>query len=281
MTFKKAFLAIAAACSLVLSADAQILLSGGLAYSQNFNSLSNTPAGTTYTWTDNATLGVEGWYASRSYSAGTTGPFGPFAYTGYRVGDGSANNGTLWSYGTIGAIDRALGSSSSGTPKTNTWGVRFQNDNPYAVDNILISYTGEQWRNGGNTAVQSLFFAYKTGASPVVSSPLDVSPNGVNGWIGFAGLNFNSPITGATAATLDGNLLANQTAFVNVLLTGVTLNPGDEIFLRWLDIDDSGNDHGLAIDNFSISFTQVPEPATAALFGLAAVGLVFFQRKRV
>src|SRR5215510_8719880 len=111
-----------------LATNAQVLLSGGLTYSQNFDSLSNTPAASSGPWTDNATPGLVGWYASRAYVSGTTSAFGPFAYSTYRVGDGSANNGSIWSFGTIGATDRALGSISSGTPKTNVFGVRLQND---------------------------------------------------------------------------------------------------------------------------------------------------------
>src|SRR5215813_3824574 len=98
---------------LALAAKGQVLLSGGLSYSQNFDSLSNTPAASSGTWTDNSTPGLTGWFASRAFTAGTTSAFGPFAYTTYRVGDGSANNGSIWSFGTIGSTDRALGSLGS------------------------------------------------------------------------------------------------------------------------------------------------------------------------
>jgi len=263
-----------------VTTEAQILLSGGLTYSQNFDSLSNTPAAGSGPWADNLTPGVEGWYASRAYVSGTTSAFGPFAYTAYRVGDGSANNGSIWSFGTIGATDRALGSLGSGTPRTNVFGVRLLNDTANPLDTVTISYTGEQWRNGGNTAVHTLAFSYQVSSS-AFTSPIgvDAEPNG--GWTAFSALSFNSPITGAAAATLDGNLLANQTLFSSILLTGVTLNPGQEIFLRWRDIDDSGNDHGLAVDDFSVRFSvAVPEPATATLGGLAALSLLFWRRSR-
>lgn len=264
---------------LTINSNAQILLSGGLSYSQNFDSLSNTPAATTYTWTDNATVGLAGWYASRSFTGGTATLFGPYAYTGYRVGDGSANNGTIWSYGTILNADRALGTSSSGTPKTNAFGLRIQNDTASPLGTVTIAYTGEQWRNGGNTAVQSLLFSYKISATPF-ASPLDTVAPGVNGWTPFSSLDFLSPTTGATAATLDGNLAANRTVFSATVLTGVTLNPGEEIFLRWTDLDDSGNDHGFGVDDFSVSFSAVPEPATMTIAGFATLGLIIWRRNR-
>src|SRR5439155_23740482 len=130
---------------------------------------------------------------------------------------------SIWSFGTIGATDRALGSLGSGTPKTNVFGLRIQNDTGSPVGNVTISYTGEQWRNGGNTAVQTLAFSYQVSATPF-TSPIGVDAEPNNGWTGFAALNFDSPITVATATALDGNAAANRTVFGPTVLTGVTLN---------------------------------------------------------
>src|SRR5262249_29128774 len=138
--------------------------------------------------------------------------FGPFSYSTYRVGDGSANNGSIWSFGTISNTDRALGSLSSGTPKTNVFGVRFQNDTANPLGSITVSYTGEQWRNGGNTAVQTLAFSYQVSSTPF-TSPILVGSAPADGYTGFSALDFNSPTTGATAAALDGNAAANRTVF--------------------------------------------------------------------
>jgi hypothetical protein len=276
---KKFFAAVILTGAFATIASGQVLLSGGLSYSQNFDSLSNSPAAGSATWTDNATPGLTGWFASRAFTGGTTSAYGPFAYTAYRIGDGSANNGTIWSFGTIGATDRALGSLSSGTPKTNVFGVWIENDTASPVDTLTVGYTGEEWRNGGNTTVQTLAFSYQT-SSTGFSSPIGVDSAPNNGWNAFTSLSFNSPTTGATAATLDGNNAANRTVLGPTVLTGVTLNPGDSIFIRWLDIDDSGNDHGLAVDDFSFSASVVPEPTTAALIGLFSFGLICWRRGR-
>jgi hypothetical protein len=278
---KKIFITLAAG-AVALGTHAQVLLSGGLSYSQNFDSLSNSPAASSGPWTDNATPGMTGWFASRAYVSGTTSAFGPFAYTAYRIGDGSANNGTIWSFGTIGSTDRALGSLSSGTPKTNVWGVWIKNDTANVVNSLTVGYTGEQWRDGGNTtlALQKLDFSYQTSASGFASPiGVDSAPNG--GWTAFSALNFTSPnIVSTTGVATDGNLAANRTVFGPTVLTGVSLNPGDSIFIRWLDIDDSGNDHGLAVDDFSFSAFAVPEPSAAALMGLASFGLICWRRIR-
>ena len=122
-----------------ITSHAQVLLSGGLTYSQNFGSLASSPdsSSSAGNWTDNSTL--PGWYASRAFTGSTTTPFGPYAYTTYRVDTGSATSGWLYSYGVAGVnavTDRALGSLSSGTPKTNVFGAWIQNDTGSAVSTL-------------------------------------------------------------------------------------------------------------------------------------------------
>jgi uncharacterized protein len=277
---KKLLSALAVGAISLVTAQSQILLSGGLTYSQNFDSLSNAAPNATYTWTDNAMPGMTGWYASRAFSSGTTSAYGPYVYPSVRIGDGSQTSGWLYSFGVAGVNaveERSLGSTSSGTPKTNVFGLRLQNDTATALDTVTISYTGEQWRNGGNTAAHKLAFSFQVNGT-AFASPIGV---GDAGWTSFSSLDFTSPVTGASAAALDGNAAANRTLISGIVLTGVTVNPGEEIFLRWLDIDDSGNDHGLAVDDFSVRFSvAIPEPATGSMLGLAILGLFMRLRNR-
>ncbi len=265
------------ALGLVASAlQAQVLLSGGLTYSQDFDSLaSELPTGqTTIPWTDNVTL--VGWYASRATTT-SGGAYGPYPYTSYRVGGGEGNNGWIWSFGINGVnpiTDRAFGSISSGTPATNAWGLRIKNDTADPVGDVTITYTGEQWRQGGNTSPQTMYFTFRTSSSPLT----DPMPGNETGWTPFAALDFITPIVGSSATPLDGNDPANRQTFSNVLLPGVVLAPGDELFLRWYDINDSGNDHGFGVDDLRVSFTVVPEPSAALLLGAALLGLALRRR---
>jgi hypothetical protein len=60
---------------------------------------------------------------------------------------------------------------------------------------------------------------------------------------------------------------------------------GDTLWIRWVERNDNGNDHGLAIDDFSFSASRsvtpgvIPEPASllvwggVGLLGLAVVAL--------
>ncbi|MCX6895561.1 MAG: immunoglobulin domain-containing protein [Verrucomicrobia bacterium] len=50
--------------------------------------------------------------------------------------------------------------------------------------------------------------------------------------------------------------------FSNIEITGVKVMPGEEFFIRWLDLNDAGNDHAVAIDDLTVSYTRVFSPVT-------------------
>ncbi|MGH7988770.1 MAG: immunoglobulin domain-containing protein, partial [Limisphaerales bacterium] len=236
---KRIFLVCVAGLAAVLSAapvSAQILMSSGT-YSQNFDSLANS--GSANDWTDNFTL--PGWYASKSAA--------PNAIATYRANDGAGITGALYSYGATASSNRALGCLVSGTPGNIAFGLRFTNDTAFAQSNILISFMGEQWRNA-NALAQTLAFSYQIGTLLANSDGA-----GELTWNSFSTLNFTTPVTGGSSTALDGTAVANQIVFTNVLLAGVAVQPGQELFLRWfLARPASGSSHGVAIDNLTISF---------------------------
>src|SRR5437773_2469308 len=78
------------------------------AYTENFDALANTG---TPAWADNSTL--PGWYSSR---------------TAYVPGTGSSTTGALYSFGSTGSTERALGSVGSGSTGTIYWGVKLKNN---------------------------------------------------------------------------------------------------------------------------------------------------------
>jgi endonuclease/exonuclease/phosphatase family metal-dependent hydrolase len=233
---------------------AQIPMSGGT-YSQNFDSLANS--GTANTWTDNSTL--PGWYASKT-AGGTT-------VTVYRGDDGTSLAGALYSFGSSSSTERALGSIASGTPGNLAYGVRFTNDTASVQTNFTISYAGEQWRdaNGTGAVTNTLAFSYRIDNLPITNSDAGNSQT----WTSVSALDFNSPIVdvGGGGMALDGNAAANRQVFTNIVLTGVTVQPGQEIFFRWRDVNDSGNDAGIAVDDLTVSFQATngssPPPTNA------------------
>src|SRR6185503_14693636 len=134
---------LAWATSVALSLHAQIPMSAG-AYFQDFDGLTNS--GLVNAWMNNQTL--EGWYASRT--AGNT------EVTNFAAGDGSSIVGSLYSLGSSGSSDRALGTLASG--------IRFVNDTGFTRSNLVVAYTGEQWRVGA-LSPQRLAFSYRTGTA--------------------------------------------------------------------------------------------------------------------
>ena len=168
-------------------------------------------------------------------------------------------------------------------PNTGTgniaYGLRLQNTTGRLLTDFTITYTGEQWRDGGNTTTpnaQKLDFSYRI--APAITSP-DISNTST--WTDFNALDFSSPTFTATRSgvALDGNLGANRTTFTSVLLTGVVVNDGEEIFIRWYDHNDSGRNHGLAIDDVTVVYA-IPEPTTSTLVaGLGLIGFAAYRRR--
>ena len=225
---------------MAFSIRAQILVGDGT-YSQNFDSLATN--GTSNPWTDDSTLA--GWYASKT--AGGT------MITTYRATNGMSTAGALYGFGATASTERALGTIASSTPDSLSFGVRFANDTASALTNIAVSYTGEQWRSGSTANPQTLEFSYQ-----VSGGAFSNSFSGT--WVRFSALDFVSPNLSGSSSALDGNAPDNRTLLTNVVLTGVTVAPGEELFLRWTDVDDTGFDNGLAIDDLTVSFGEASDP---------------------
>lgn len=224
--------------SVATPAFAQVSLTAlDVPYTQNFDGL---PASGTATWSNNSTL--PGWFQARTGTGMTI------------VADtGLGNGGNLYSYGASGDADRALGSIGSGNAAAGDfyWGVRLQNHTGGTITSLDVAYTGEQWRNGGATgtaAQQTVAFSYLAG-SPTVSGSLAEFQSAGSA---VAALDFTSPVTTASAGALNGNLAANRNART-ATISGLNLPDGAEIMLRWADPNHVGNDHGLSIDDFTVT----------------------------
>lgn len=188
------------------------------------------------TWINNST--IANWYSQRT-GTGTT----------YALDSGSSTGGGLYSYGSISDSDRAIGTIGSGNSAAGSFahGLLLQNTTGYAITDIKVSYTLEQWRNSAASA-QSITFYYKTSSSPITT----LNPGSTTGWTQVTDLTLISPITGGTAGALDGNLSANKVTASNISIPSLSLANNDYIMLKWEDPDHTGNDHGIAIDDVSI-----------------------------
>lgn len=207
----------------------------GTPVTQDFNTLTTTAP--PVTWTDNSTL--PGWYAKTDATASIG--------TNYGANNGSSNTGGLYSFGTTAAGDRALGMASSNsftgaTPGVSKgyYGWRLKNTTGAAITSLTITWTGEQWR-ADNTTAQSISLFYQIGTTVT---------NLTAGTWTSASSSFTTPIN-TTAGQIDGNLGANRSAGLSTTIS-ISLAAGDEIMLRWEDLNDAGNDHGMGIDDVSV-----------------------------
>ena len=226
---------------LIHLAHAQVNMSATGSYFQNFNSLSSS--GNSNSFTNNST--IPSWYIQRE--DGNANP------NVYAAGTGSVNSGGFYSYGSTGNSERALGMLNSGSTDGMAVGLLLRNTSGVTISAITVSYTLEQWRKAGDN-VQGLAFTYETSSSPITN--LDPNIASGSGWNSVTGLNLNGPVsTGSDDIALNGNLSANRVSVSNVSISGLSLANGDYIMLRWLDIDHSGSDHGLAIDDVTVNYT--------------------------
>ena len=231
-TQKRLALAALAALGFSTAAYGQVSITTG-PYTQNFDTLASSTAGNPYTWTNDVT--IPGWYTNK---------------TTYTVSTGTGISGAIYSYGALDAADRALGSIGSNLAGDMFWGAQFQNANVSdAITSFSLAYTGEQWRDGGNTAAQSALFEYSLDATGLLGGT----------WFNVASLDFTGPQATSTAGALDGNDAANRVVFgTTTVASSLTIAPGASFWIRWKDVNHSGNDHGLAIDDLTLTVTTAP-----------------------
>jgi len=171
---------------------------------------------------------------------------GANANTTYVADDGSSNSGNTFSYGSTGSGERALGGLQSGNLNP-TIGAQLVNQSGSALAQIVVQYTGEQWRLGATGRVDRIDFQYSLDATSLTTGT----------WTDVDALDFVAPVTAGTAGPLNGNSAANRTAITGNI-SGLALANGATIWVRWTDLNPSGNDDGLAIDD--ISFTAGGPP---------------------
>jgi hypothetical protein len=261
---------LAAAAALIAGPAAAVVSinTPSSAYTESFDALA--ASGTSNAWVNDSTL--PGWYLF--VSNGNAPPT-------YIADAGGSNSGAFRSFGAAGSSERALGGLASGgaywgSPSSGAVAgyiaVGFLNNTGTALDGFALAFDGEQWRDGGSTTptAQTMALQYGFGASFA----------GVTSWISPGGsFDWASPVLANTSggAAVDGNaagLVAGR--------GGSVLTPwaaGETLWIRWIERNDTGNDHGLAIDNLSL--TPVPEPGAGAMLlaGLAVLGLL--ARRRV
>ncbi len=160
-------------------------------------------------------------------------------------------------------VAQALGSVSTNS-SSYTMGVEFINNTGSSLNQITLSYLGEEWHLGTNTGTQTLNFGYAVQATPGTMP--------ISGATGVSALNFTSPVTSTgTGMELDGMLSANQHQFTNVVVPlSTTWGSGQALWLTWQMVFGASQQPGLAIDN--VSFSATTAVTTRNIYWIGASG---------
>jgi hypothetical protein len=220
-------------------------------YIQDFNTL------TTNTWTNaispavgtQASLGgavntnLNGWFAT--FLGGTPN-------TNLVADDGNGTNAAVYNYGNTGGADRSLGGLANNSTAP-AYGALISNSTASTLNSVVINLTGKFWRS--SSSVQNfLSFAYGEVDGTVVNNINFLTATNTNNVFRLPAANIfgPSPVPTNAVGPLDGNNITNQVQISNVAIP-VDLAPGETMFIRWQDFDNSGFDAGLAIDDVSLT----------------------------
>ncbi|MFM8431191.1 MAG: beta strand repeat-containing protein, partial [Bacteroidota bacterium] len=228
--------------NLTFTMPSNILYSGGT-YTQDFNGLPSTGS------TGMTGFGLGPYYLSTpAVNAANlngwqhTSVGGTSVDVVFGIDNGGSSAGGVKSYGVTGSGNRALGSLATGS-SVPCFGAVFVNNTSGPLTSITLSYTGQQWRNGGSGTPNNLSFSYAIGSQNISSGVFSTE----------ASLGFQNPISGGSAVNLDGTQPANQVPVNSTITLNSNWMPGETLAIRWTDNNDAGNDEGMAIDDLSFS----------------------------
>jgi hypothetical protein len=215
----------------------------GSTYTQDFNGLPSTGStgmtgfrlGPYYLSTPavNAT-NMTGW--QHSLVGGTS------ADVVFGIDNGSNSGGGVKSYGSTGSSNRALGSLATGSA-VPVFGAVFVNNTGLPLTTINVAFTGQQWRVGGTGTPNLLTFSYSLNGTNITNGTFTDVPSAT----------FMNPVSGSIAAALDGTQPGNQVPVSGSFTLSPGWMPGQTLVIRWTDVNDAGNDEGLAIDDFTLT----------------------------
>ncbi len=212
----------------------------GETYTQDFNSLASTSN------VPSSVLPV-GWVIAET---------GTSANALYNVRAGDTGTGDTYSLGALGNTERALGAVTS-TAVSSVIGASFVNNTGAALESLIIGYTGEQWRLGAVGRTDRLDFQISFDATSLTTGT----------WTDINALDFIGPTVTGTVGALDGNAAANRTV-INSTINGLNIAAGAVFWIRYVDLNASGSDDALAIDDFSLqAVAAVAAPGTLQLAG--------------
>lgn len=174
------------------------------------------------------------------------------------ITDGTSSVGNVYNVGVIGNEDRAFGTIADAST-VPAIGAVFQNNTGSTVSKISIQTRMEQWRESGDNSVnESVAFYYSFDATSLTNG----------NWTPVPGLNLNEKLISASSnLAVDGNLASNYNNLAKII-SGLNWPDGANMWIKWVDTNDSGANGIYAIENFIISVGEVLGVKQNAIAGL-------------
>jgi hypothetical protein len=246
--FSTLFLATGATL-LASSASAQYLFTDAalMPYRQDFNSLTGAVG-----LTGNQLTALPEVYAQAEF--GTLPYTVAYSPTSIGANDGSNTYANYYHFGPAGTTgtDRSLGGIAATTTADGIGyvGVRFKNGSKATIKNLEVQYAMEQWYNSGRQDAASVSVSY---LMLPVGTPVTSLLENAGAWKTIAPLQVDAPSTATVIASRDGNAAANRRVR-QTTLTGVNLEPEQEIMIRWgYTLNNQTNGNGLSVDDIVVT----------------------------
>lgn len=228
LTFASRLLTGLTGLSIAMAGSAQYVYSTlGSTYAQDLNGLGTASASPAAGELGAINAGLTGW----SFSESGTG-----ANTTITAGTGSSATGDTYNFGLAANSDRTLGGLRSGSV-TPLFGFQFLNNTGSTISTLQIAFTGKTWRVGSAGRADRLDFQYSANATSLTTGT----------WTDVDALDYGNP----GQATGSGSV--QHSAAISANITGLNLTAGALFFLRWVDVDASGADDGMGVDDFSLT----------------------------
>lgn len=251
---------------------------GGGLVRQNFDSL---PLSETFDYSDQGVAKGPALLGQAPVMAAGAVGWGVYARAGAQLlleaGNGSSGTASVYSFGHPAARDRALGSLAGGGHSASL-GWRLVNRTGRTLNQFTISFFAEQWRNGGTSSLTGLKGEYR------VADGGDIDSGSFKPVAAMDVLAVSS-VPGA-GFSMNGNSPACRTE-CSATVTGLSWADGQTLILRWRDLDETGADNGLALDDVLFFAPTAPvlaevvavEPAAdeTPAWGLRPVVVTFNQ----
>lgn len=238
-----------------IAEGASIPINPSVPYDQDFNSL------TVGNWFNNTNL--PGWYLSKT--ANTTTP------TLFASDGADASVATPWVPNfyllseTANPTDHALGSSPTSTNFGNMASmVIFHNPTSNPVKLSHMQYNMEVYRNNNTAIAESIIVSTLVGDSEAAVSTRIAEASTPGGWADDPSLAASY----TSAAPLGVQVTPAATVSVDSPPSStITIPPGKYIAVRWLNVNDGGNDAYLGIDDVHIFFESLAGSITGVVVG--------------